>query len=128
MQTVLPMIPGRNGRSKRLPIYWPTTLVEGDLRRGCTIVDVSRLGARLRIPSPPPPRTHVMLVDERVGALEATVMWSKGDHAGVEFLAPAPAVAARLRALLLALEEAEAHRAAARPQFGRRAHHGRPRE
>ena len=121
---------GRNRRSKRLAIYWPTTLVEGDLRRACTIVDVSRMGARLRVAPPPPPRTRVTLVDERVGALEATVMWSRGDLAGVEFLPPAPAVMARLRGLLQALEEAEARRAAERPrpQFGRRMQHGTPRK
>lgn len=130
MQTVLRMQPGRNRRSKRLPIYWPTTLVEGDLRRSCTIADLSRLGARLRVVTPPPPRTRVMLIDERVGALEATVMWSRGDEAGVEFLPPAPAVAARLRDLLKALEEAEAQRAAERPrpQFGRRTQHGASRK
>ena len=120
------MQPGRNRRSKRLPIHWPTMLVEGDVRRACTVVDVSRIGARLRLASPPPPRTPVMLIDERVGTIEGIVTWSRGDQAGVEFLQPAPGVMARLRALLLALEEAEASRAAERPrpQFGRRTHHG----
>jgi hypothetical protein len=119
---------GRNRRSKRLPIYWPTTLVEGDLRRGCTILDASRIGARLRVTAPPRPHTRIMLIDDRVGALEAIVMWCKGDQAGVEFLPPEPAVMARLRALLLALEEAETRNAAERrhPQFGRRTHHGSP--
>ena len=39
-------------RSKRMPIHWPTTLVEGDVRRTCTIVDLSRSGARVKLLEP----------------------------------------------------------------------------
>jgi hypothetical protein len=119
---------GQNRRSKRQAIHWPTTLVEGDLRRGCTILDVSLIGARLRLTAPPRPHARIMLIDDRVGALEANVMWCKGDQAGVEFLPPEPEVMARLRALLQELKDAETRSAAQRqrPQFGRRTHHGNP--
>ena len=112
----------QNRRTKRLPIHWPTTLVHSGVRRGCTIVDVSRAGARIKIAEPVAPGSRISLIDERVGALEATVMWCRGDMAGVAFLPLEPEVAGRLRNLLLRLEEAEAHRAAERPrpQFGRR--------
>ena len=112
----------QNRRTKRLPVHWPTTLVQSGVRRGCTIVDVSRSGARIKIAEPVAPGSRVALIDDRVGALDATVKWCRGETAGVAFLPLAPEVATRLRNLLLHLEEAEASRAAERPrpQFGRR--------
>jgi hypothetical protein len=107
-----------------MPTHWPTTLVEGDVRRTCTIVDLSRSGARVKLLEPLARNSRIMLIDDRIGTLEGTVMWCHGNTAGVAFLPPAPEVAARLRQLLQALEEAEARRAAerARPRavFGRR--------
>ena len=112
----------QNRRTKRLPIHWPTTLVDAGVRRGCTIVDVSRSGARIKIAERVAPGSRISLIDERVGALDATVTWCRGDTAGVAFLPLAPEVATRLRNVLLQLEEAEARRIAERPrpQFGRR--------
>jgi hypothetical protein len=126
--TLLLRSKGQNRRAKRQAIHWPTTLVEGDLRRGCTILDASRVGARIQLTAPPRPPARIMLIDDRVGAIEAIVMWCRGDQAGVEFVQPEPAVMARLRALLKSLEDADARAAAAgrRPQFGRRTHHGSP--
>jgi hypothetical protein len=113
-----------------MAIHWPMTLLDGDRRRPCTIVDVSRSGARVHVVEPLAPRTRITLLDDRVGALDAVVLWCRGDLVGVEFVQLAPEVAARLRAVLQALEEAEAQTAAARPrpQFGRRAHHGTARK
>lgn len=118
------MQPGRNRRSKRMAIHWPTTLLEGDRRRPCTIVDISRSGACIHLVEPIAPRTRVTLLDDRVGALDAEVVWCRGNVAGLHLLEPAPSVGIKLRAVLQALEEAEA--AAHRPQrqFGRRTHHG----
>jgi hypothetical protein len=120
------MEPGRNRRTKRMPIHWPTTLLEGDRRRPCTIMDVSRTGARIHLVEPVPPRSRITLLDDRVGALEAIVVWCRGNIAGVNFLEPAPSVGMKLRAVLQALEEAETRTALPRPrpQFGRRIHHG----
>jgi hypothetical protein len=119
---------GQNRRAKRHAIHWPTTLVEGDVRRGCTILDASRVGARIQLTAPPRPDARIMLIDDRVGSIEAIVMWCRGDQAGVEFLPLEPDVMARLRALLQSLEDTAARTAAAgrRPQFGRRTHHGNP--
>lgn len=97
-------------------------MLEGDHRRACTIVDVSRSGVRVRLTAPVAPRSRVMLLDERVGALEGSVVWCRGDMAGVSIDQPSPEVAAKLRALLAALEQAETQSAMQRPrpQFGRR--------
>jgi hypothetical protein len=116
----------RNRRTRRMPIHWPTTLVDAGQRRGCTIVEASRSGARIVLSDPIAPMTRVTILDDRVGTIEATVMWCRGDMAGVAFHALAPAVAEKLRGLMLALEAAEAKSAMERPrpQFGRRTHHG----
>ena len=87
-----------------MAIHWPTTLVEAGQRRGCTIVDVSRSGARIMLGEPIAPMTCVTLFDERVGTIEATVVWCRGEMAGLAFHALAPAVVEKLRGLLLAIE------------------------
>ena len=109
-----------------MAIHWPTTLVEAGQRRGCTIVDVSRSGARIMLSEPIAPMTFVTLFDNRVGSIDATVVWCRGEMAGVTFHALGPAVAEKLRGLLLALEAAAAGTTPERPrpQFGRRTHHG----
>ena len=114
------IVNARNRRTKRLPIHWPTVLVSGDSRQACTIVDVSRGGAKVRVVAPVTPGTHITLLDERVGTIEATVKWRRGDMAGVAFSEPSPEVAERLRDLIIALEEAEARRRVHPGGFGRR--------
>jgi len=101
-------------------------LVNGGYRRGCTIVDISSAGAKIRLYEPIAPMTRITLMDDHVGTLEASVMWCLGDMAGVAFLSPAPEVAEKLRRVLDALDAAEARSApiSPRPQFGRRTHHG----
>jgi hypothetical protein len=120
---------GRNRRTKRMAIYWPTTLVDGDRRCPCTIVDVSRSGARIQLTEPVKANSRITLLDDRVGQLEALVKWCRGDMCGVEFLQPTPEVSTKLRAVLAALEEVATGSAGPqrqRPQFGRRTHHGTP--
>ena len=77
---------------------------------------------------PVTPKSYVTLIDDRVGAIEASIVWCRGSLAGVAFLPEtAPEVVQKLRAVLAALEEAEARRAPPGPQlprFGRRTHHG----
>jgi hypothetical protein len=126
MAEIVRMEPGRNRRTKRMAIHWPTTLLQGDRRRPCTIVDVSRSGARIQLTEPLAAHSRITLLDDRVGSLEAAVKWCRGDLCGVEFLQPAPEVAAKLRAVLGALEEMETRHVPRRPQaqFGRRTHHG----
>ncbi len=120
---------GRNRRAKRMAISWPTTLVDGDRRCPCTIVDVSRSGARILLTEPLRAVSRITLLDDRVGQLEAVVKWRRGDTCGVEFLQPTPDVAMKLRGVIAALEEAATGGAPVqrqRPQFGRRTHHGTP--
>src|SRR5215813_5076891 len=80
----------RNRRTKRFPIHWPTVLVDGDSRQPCTIVEVSRGGAKVRITALVKPGAPITLLDGRVGTLEATVIWRRGDLAGVAFPRPRP--------------------------------------
>ena len=118
---------GRNRRAKRMAINWPTTLVDGDRRCPCTIVDVSRSGARIQLTEPLRADSRITLLDDRVGQLEAMVKWCRGDMCGVEFLQLPPDGAMKLRGVISALEEAAAGGAPPqrpRPQFGRRTHHG----
>jgi len=126
------MEPGRGRRTKRMAIHWPTMLLAGVERQACTIVDVSRGGAKIRLTHPLAPRSRITLVDDRIGALEAVVAWCRGDVAGVAFLPDtAHDALVKLRQVINALEEAEARRAGAlrpRPQFGRRTHHGTARK
>ena len=126
MAEIVRMEPGRNRRTKRMAIHWPTTLLDGDRRCPCIIVDVSRSGARIQLTEPVAARAHITLLDDRVGSLEATVKWCRGDMCGVEFLQPAPEVAAKLRAVLAALEQADTRHVPQRqrPQFGRRTQFG----
>ncbi len=122
------MEPGLNRRTRRMAIQWQTTLLQGDTRRPCTIVDVSRSGARIRLAQPIAPRTRITLLDDRVGPIEASVVWCRGDMAGIAFQALLPDVAAKLRTVLQALEAGETRGTAERPrpQFGRRTHFGTP--
>jgi len=122
------MEPKRNRLTKRMAVHWPTMLLERDRRQSCTIVEVSRRGARIMLTRPVTPKSYVTLIDDRVGAIEASIVWCRGSLAGVAFLPEtAPEVVQKLRAVLAALEEAEARRAPPGPQlprFGRRTHHG----
>jgi hypothetical protein len=66
---------------------------------------------------PVTPKSCVTLIDDRVGALEASIVWCRGSLAGVAFLPEtAPEVVQKLRAVLAALEEAEARRMPQGPQ------------
>ena len=100
----------RNRRTRRMAIHWPTTLVEAGQRRGCMIVDVSRSGARITLGEPIAPMTRVTLFEDRIGTIEATVVWCRGETAGVAFHSLAPAVAdfARVRMSVAMIVEADA--------------------
>ncbi len=107
----------RNRLTKRMAVHWPTMLLERDRRQSCTIVEVSRRGARIMLTRPVTPKSCVTLIDDRVGALEASIVWCRGSLAGVAFLPEtAPEVVQKLRAVLAALEEAEARRMPQGPQ------------
>lgn len=109
-------------RAGRLAVSLPVALLAGDRRSGGTILDISRNGARVRTPFDLSRGSVIVLMSDRLGALNARVMWCKDRVAGVEFANLSADVSARLRAMLLEIADRERHHAAvkARPQFGRR--------
>jgi hypothetical protein len=57
----------------------------------CAIVDVSRGGAKLELPSEIPTQSYVILISEKFGSLEGYVAWRKGQRAGITFTDPGAA-------------------------------------
>ncbi len=95
---------------------WPGVVLHGYHRSPCTIVDVSRRGAKLSVAVELPLKGYVVLLSENFGSLEGTVIWSRDRMAGIKFSDPA---AAALRSLF-ASEVVEAPPAPKVAQFGRR--------
>lgn len=119
----MPMHTGGKRRWQRLPANIPIVVVVGMRRTGGTVVDLSRTGARLCAPGDLEPGTQITLMGDRLGALDARIVWSRGDTAGVEFAEAAPDVMAQLRSILDELTDANARRPQLPPpgpQFGRR--------
>ena len=107
-------------RCRRVPANWPIALVVGDRRGTATVVDLSRMGARLRLPGEIAAGMPLTLICERLGALDARLVWQNGGEAGVEFVGTTPEEAAKLRSFVGDLERAESRRPVEPAQFGRR--------
>lgn len=108
---------------QRVAANLPILLIAGDKRSGGTVLDLSRSGARLRLPWPLEPGADITLTSDRLSALGARVIWRKGDEGGVAFVPVPSAATAQIKLILDQLTGANFPRrppAAPRPQFGRR--------
>src|SRR5258706_13010936 len=74
--------------SARVDVNWPALLLAGRNRTPCSIVNVSRGGAKIQAPSPASDASHVILVCRKFGSLEGLVVWRNADYAGVRFTDP----------------------------------------
>lgn len=99
---------------------WLVVALIAGRRETCTIVEISRTGAKIRLGRAIAPGTEIERFGERFGSLEATVVWSKGDLAGVQFIEPPPQVETKLKPLVPELQHADAPAPRRPPTFGRR--------
>jgi hypothetical protein len=108
--------------AKRYASNFRAVLLVGDRRIGCTILDLSRLGAKLDLSRPIAPKTDIALIVDGIGFLDGFVVWYREPVAGIAFRPRAPHVAARLSEVLQRLKAAELRRPLdlTRAQFGRR--------
>jgi hypothetical protein len=108
-------------RWKRVAVRWLAVVLIFDRRESCTILEISRSGARVQLNGSLPTGTDIVLFCDRFGTLEAEVLWSRGELVGVRFLDQAEADA-RLGRVLPGLGDPDV-RPAAPPRhasFGRR--------
>jgi hypothetical protein len=80
--------PFNRRRARRRAVMWPAVIKQGERSWSCTIVNVSTVGARLNLIGAVAPKSRVLLMCDRFGALEANMMWRDGMYAGLKFLAP----------------------------------------
>lgn len=119
---------GDRRRAKRAGVAWPAILKHGHRVWSCTIVNLSKTGAQLRLIGSVPPKASVQLVCDRFGTLAGVVVWHRGEHAGLEFRAAPGEVEAKLASLMPRLDQgAPAQPPAPRP-FGRLPRRDKPRE
>jgi hypothetical protein len=69
---------------------WPAELRTANGGIACTVENVSRHGARLRIGAAQIPDGNVCLVVRDFGPLVAEVVWRRRDRAGVQFKSSQP--------------------------------------
>jgi hypothetical protein len=69
----------------RPPTRWPAELRSADRRIACTVEDISRHGAKLRIGAAPLADENVWLVIGESAPIAARVRWRRRDRAGVQF-------------------------------------------
>lgn len=84
MQIEMPRAHRRFG-GRRWNVVWPASLVAGGREYPCTILDLSRTGARIEGNGLPKAEGPTMLRCEHFGALEAHVKWVRGTKAGLRF-------------------------------------------
>ena len=76
---------GSRRRAYRRAVSWQVVVLAGLDRVPAEIVDVTELGARIISAKEMPPVSDVIIVSERLGSLEARVIWRNGNAAGLEF-------------------------------------------
>ncbi|KIC25363.1 MULTISPECIES: PilZ domain-containing protein [unclassified Leisingera] len=97
-------------RRRRYPCSLPCSLKTPAQMLRAKLVDISRMGAKIRIwqlPGTPlpPPKKDVIAVFPGVGEIRAQVTWQSADYVGVKFLKPM--TAEELRSLLNWSKQAE---------------------
>ena len=69
----------------RRVVAWPALVISGDSRVPSLIVDISEEGARLELSKELPTRSGIVLVTDRIGSLEAQIVWRRGKLTGIRF-------------------------------------------
>jgi hypothetical protein len=89
-------------RHIRKRVLWTARLDTAEGSFTCIIMNVSRSGAKIRLPSSLPisPGQPVELVLEAFGELAAEIVWQRGDKMGIHFTADPAQVAAIIGASL----------------------------
>jgi hypothetical protein len=89
-------------RHIRKRVLWAARLDAAEGSFNCVILNVSRSGAKLRLPSATAIAQHqpVELVLETFGELQAEIVWQRGDKAGIKFTTDPDQVAAIIGASL----------------------------
>jgi hypothetical protein len=72
-------------RSPRKNVQWTAIVHFGAIRIPCTIVNISRHGAKLQLPADASLGTYGTIIIERHGAFEAELIWRRGEFAGIAF-------------------------------------------
>jgi hypothetical protein len=67
---------------------WRVVVVNGDMRIPSAIINISESGAMLELEGEMPSRTYVLVLGDKMGSLEARVVWRKGNIVGVCFTDP----------------------------------------
>jgi PilZ domain len=82
-------------RHIRKRVLWTARLDTAEGSYSCIIMNVSRSGAKIRLPSPVmiSSRQPVELVLEAFGELAAEIVWQRGDKMGIHFTADPTQVA-----------------------------------
>ena len=80
-------------RHVRKRVLWVARLETKDGPLSCTILNVSRSGAKLRVAAPNLQHQSVKLVMETYGALSAEIVWQNADKMGIRFSADPAEVA-----------------------------------
>lgn len=70
---------------RRLRANWPAEIRRAGHCQPCTVVDISRAGARLRLEKAPDPCEQVWLIIANIGPIAAEVAWRRGADAGLHF-------------------------------------------
>jgi PilZ domain len=89
-------------RHVRKKVIWSARLDTAQGSFSCIILNVSRSGAKLRLPQSSTLSAHqpIELVFEAYGALPAEIIWQRGDQMGIHFTADPTQVAAIIGASL----------------------------
>ena len=77
---------GAPSAGRRFRANWPAELRGAGIRVACTVVDISSVGACLRIDQAPPRSGTLQLVVDGVPPIAATGAWRKDALFGVHFL------------------------------------------
>ena len=76
---------GKHGPGRRLRADWTAEIRTGGRRIGCNVIDISTLGARLKVDAPPGDATRLWLLIDNIAPIPAELAWRKGNHLGVLF-------------------------------------------
>ena len=92
--------PAERRDEAREALVWAALLVTEAGSFPCTIVDISRHGAKLQLAAPILSRQPVELIIEALGSLGVELAWQLDDAMGVRFTAPPAQVAATFAGVL----------------------------
>jgi hypothetical protein len=81
---------GPTASGRRWKTNWPAELHSHAGVTPCTVIDISSVGAQLRLESAPAERSRVLLFIANIGAIAADVVWCKESAVGLQFLEQQP--------------------------------------